>query len=442
MAPVLRMRMHQPTNIVLLWVFIFVVVFFVFGPNSHMYSLTEGDVTPEEFIEEVAIEDLIKEIHTLRIEVVDLRRRARTLEDELAIIKKDITLTGLEIEKSQLLLGDQSLIIEQKRKEIARIDFEISNREVSLIEGLRIFWQDYDDGVIEILLKNNSLSDFFDGLNSLRILEDDLRDLLENIEKERVVKEKEQKALEGEHAKQAELSALLLLQTGVLFARERIFEGELIDTLKQDYEISGNLTELRHDLYLAREDRGEFRNLGITLPFEEVVTRAEQASQHTGVRTSLLLALLKVESNFGSFVGGGNWKADMHPRDWEAFEIITRELGFDPDTTPVSAQPAYGWGGAMGPAQFLPQTWLGYRERVSELTGHKPSSPWNLEDALTAAALKLSASGASTQKYEDEWRSAMIYFAGENWDDPSFSFYGDIVIEFAELFEEELEGEN
>ena len=92
----------------------------------------------------------------------------------------------------------------------------------------------------------------------------------------------------------------------------------------------------------------------------------------------------------------------------------------------------------MGPAQFLPSTWLSWESRISELTGHNPPSPWNVEDSLAAAALKLAAAGADQQTFENEWKAAMIYFAGSNWDNPAFAFYGDSVMALSHQFEEQI----
>ncbi|MER3581423.1 MAG: hypothetical protein C4347_01055, partial [Patescibacteria group bacterium] len=90
------------------------------------------------------------------------------------------------------------------------------------------------------------------------------------------------------------------------------------------------------------------------------------------------------------------------------------------------------------PAQFLPSTWKVYKERVSKITGNNSPSPWNIFDAFTAAALYLKDRGADSQKYQDEWRAAMMYFAGSNWNNPSLRFYGDDVMSIAQRFEEDI----
>jgi membrane-bound lytic murein transglycosylase B len=93
-----------------------------------------------------------------------------------------------------------------------------------------------------------------------------------------------------------------------------------------------------------------------------------------------------------------------------AFLQITSRLGLDPNSVKVSREPTYGCGGAMGPAQFIPSTWLAYEAEVARLTGHNPPSPWNTQDAFTAAAVKLARGGATTRAGEEG--AARAYVGG------------------------------
>jgi membrane-bound lytic murein transglycosylase B len=84
-----------------------------------------------------------------------------------------------------------------------------------------------------------------------------------------------------------------------------------------------------------------------------------------------------------------------------------------------------GWGGAMGPAQFIPSTWMGYRAKVTALTGHATANPWDIRDAFLASAIKLKGDGADGTD-DGDWKAAMRYFSGST--NTKYRFYGDNVI--------------
>ena len=84
---------------------------------------------------------------------------------------------------------------------------------------------------------------------------------------------------------------------------------------------------------------------------------------------SFSLGLLKNESALGHYIGTGLYHTDMHPtRDQIAFSYIADLLGYDIATLPISADPGFGWGGAMGSAQFIPSTWVCYGGLVNVRT--------------------------------------------------------------------------
>ena len=157
----------------------------------------------------------------------------------------------------------------------------------------------------------------------------------------------------------------------------------------------------------------------------------------TGVRPAFILGVIAEESNLGENVGTGNWKTDMHPtRDQPIFEDITNRLGLDPDLMPVSKKPWYGWGGAMGPAQFIPSTWILYEDRIGRVSVQVPPSPWDPRTAFIASGLLLSDNGADRGGYYNERLAALRYFAGwRNAEKSSYAFYGDEVMELAEKYQ-------
>lgn len=435
----------QATWVFAVWLFIFLPL--VFGPwggdeTWGLASEPKGEDTQSPQVSDELYEEarhLGEEIRELRSKTHQLKNNEESLARELRILGGEIEIARLGLAETELQYEAQKERVHEKEQELAVIAFELRNKQTVLGELVRSLWRDYDEGALEIILAKDTFSDLFNELYHLGILQRDAQNLLGEVLEVKQIKSGELQNLERERAGVLRQKELSLLANFVLEEKIKVREKLLIETRGSEVRYQKLLHESHARLREIHKDLYEFSTLGFSIPLEELVREVERASEHTGVRPNLLLAILKVESNFGRNVGRGNWKADMHPRDWEAFSEITLSLGLDPEITPVSARPEYGWGGAMGPLQFLPSTWLGYREEVMEITGHNPPSPWNLEDALTAAGLKLAHAGAATRIYEDEWRSAMVYFAGDNWNNPSFSFYGDTVMDFASVFEGEFE---
>jgi len=274
----------------------------------------------------------------------------------------------------------------------------------------------YSDGssLLGFLLKNDKFSDFFNDFNSLNNVQSKIQETLETIKelKEKLIKEKED--LEDDKAEQEQLKRIQNKQKAVLQGAKKDKQKLLEETKGQEKIYQQLIAKTRADIEVIKNQPYNLA-MGFKMTFEEALSRALPASQRTSVRSAFLMAILKIESDWGGNVGKGTWQTDMHPRDFNAFKKITGALGLNPDSTPVSKKPYYGWGGAMGPAQFLPTTWLLYEAAIANLTGHRPPSPWNIEDAFTASGIMLAESGADKQTYAAESKAAKIYIAGGRW---------------------------
>jgi hypothetical protein len=197
----------------------------------------------------------------------------------------------------------------------------------------------------------------------------------------------------------------------------------------------------------------------IEIPFGEAYQYALEAERRTGIRPAFLLAVFAQESSldkdatFGKHVGscylsdsatGAGIRITtkvaianvMKPdRDVKPFLNITSALGLDPYATLVSCPLASGgYGGAMGPAQFIPSTWISsVADRVGKLLGiGGMPNPWNPEHAFMASAMYLTDLGADKRTYTAERTAALRYYAGGNWNLSKNAFYGNSVMVKAE----------
>ena len=182
---------------------------------------------------------------------------------------------------------------------------------------------------------------------------------------------------------------------------------------------------------------------------------ADAASKATGVRTAFILGILKQETDLGKNVGTCNREGDPEEKSWRnimpgpnsgssrddqtIFLQITSDLGIDPDTTPLSCPWGNGWGGAMGPSQFIPTTWAAYAPRIADAVGVGTANPWNPAHAFMATAIYMSDLGAAAQTYTAERTAALRYYAGGNWNLPQNAFYGNSVMAHAEDFQTQLD---
>ena len=347
-------------------------------------------------------------------QIQEKSKEAQSLANQISIFELQIKQAQAEIDATNLTIAQLSSAIKQKENSIALKEKEIARQNEILAKYLRQAARSDSGSLLEFLLKNNKFSDFFSDLNYISNVQSQIQETLAAIKtlKEKLIQEKED--LESDKAEQEQLKRVQVRQRSELESSKKQRQKLLDQTKGQEKTYQQLLVKAREDLDKIRNQPYELA-MGFKMTFEGALKNALPASRLTGVRAAFIMAIVKIESDWGGNVGKGTWRVDMHPRDFGAFQAITSSLGLNPDSTPVSKRPAYGWGGAMGPAQFIPTTWLLYADKVASLTGHRPASPWNIEDAFTASGLMLAQSGADRQTYASEVKAAKMYIAGSRW---------------------------
>jgi membrane-bound lytic murein transglycosylase B len=257
--------------------------------------------------------------------------------------------------------------------------------------------------------------------------------LLQELKSTKASLDEHQGELETKQTELSRLKALQEIQQRQLAGAKQAKTAVLKDTKGQESKFQELVKKKTQDLKKLQEQIMYLEQSGITV--QDAVKYGQLAALGAGIRPAFLLALLEVESRLGLNVGSGNWQQDMvqcymrlagiaktqerkiyyqkrASSEEKAFLAITAELGIDPNSVKVSREPSYGCGGAMGPAQFIPTTWLGYAPSVKAQTGRSTANPWNTEDAFTAAAIKLARGGAAQKTRAGELAAAKAYISG------------------------------
>ncbi|OGZ32068.1 MAG: hypothetical protein A3H02_02760 [Candidatus Niyogibacteria bacterium RIFCSPLOWO2_12_FULL_41_13] len=366
--------------------------------------------------------------------------QATTMERDIAILNAKIDKLKLEIKARKIAIEELAQELAEKENSIAKLVKKSEAIKESLAELLRQVYEIEQNSLIELILNKEEFSDSFKEIDSLELAQSSLQDSLGALRISNKQLEEEKNSLEERQTEEVRLKITQELSTETIKEKEKEQKEILKITRGKEKEYQKFLKEqeksaatIRSRLFLLAGSPA--------IPFEKAIEYANLAFNTTGVRPAFLLAVITEESNLGRNIGTGDWKEEMKkcPKQQTAFQEITQKLGLDPNLMPVSKRAWYGnCGGAMGPAQFMPTTWLLYENRIKNLVGEKPS-PWNPKHAFLAAALYLKDVGAANGGTNSERTAALKYLAGSNWNKKAYSFYGNEVLEIASKYQKEID---
>jgi len=385
--------------------------------------------------------DVEKQITTQQKILEERQKESESLSRDVAILDAKIKEAKLSIRARTISIENLSDDIGQKKQVIGDLSKRLDREKESLAQVLRKTNELDDYSVVElVLIKKQSISSFFANVNALHSVKGSLQTSLGVVSDTRDQTEMEKQNLEDKRQEQRELLELQKLEQARIMTQEK--EKQTILKVSKGLEKQYQQVLAQQKLTSAQIKNELFQLQGsAAISFERAYTLAKKVEERLNIRSAFLLGIIATESNLGKNVGTGNWNVDMHPtRDKPIFANITRELGLDPDVMPVSKKAWYGFGGAMGPAQFIPSTWVLYKNRISAITGNNPPNPWDTNDAFFASGLLLTDNGAKYNIRQTERLAALRYLAGwKNATRPAYAFYGNEVLEHADKFQKRID---
>jgi peptidoglycan hydrolase CwlO-like protein len=417
------------------------------------------------------------QLNELDVEIDQTTSTLTTLKGQGNSIQNQINTLTAQIKKSQLELQATQVQIQALQSNIVvhsntinTLSGQLTNEQESLAQIIRQTNEIDNYSLVEVALSSQDISSFFGDLDSFNAIQQELNSSYTQITTTRSSTEDEKNALEDQQTQAQQLASEESLEEQQIATQEAAQKKLLAQNKSQTaqeqtvYNIqSQTIAQIKAALFALAGGSGQ-----ISLP--TAIALAKVAGADTGVDPALILGILKQETDIGANVGTANYQDAMSPtRDVPEFLFLTNLLGIDPNAVKVSAAPSYGWGGAMGPAQFIPSTWACYagiintttgecgkgtdgtytgpwaydasKDRIAKLAGHpgSPSDPWNNTDAFVAVGLLMSDNGAVIGDTNSEREAALRYFAGwGNADNPAYAFYGDDVMAFTAQFESDI----
>lgn len=352
-----------------------------------------------------------------------------SLQKETNALNAKIQQAKLFIKQKNIAIGRLGQDIAIKTANISKLEARIDQGRESIAQLLRQTNEMDKYSLPEVVLGEKDISDFFSDLDSFQSVNRSLADLFVQIRETKNLTEKEKAALDVKKDKETDTRIAAEIQKAQVEKDEKEKQYLIKVNKTQEKSYEQVLTERKARAAQIKAALFKLAGGSAAIPFETALTYAQNASNKTGVSPAFVLAILTQESSLGANVGkcyltdektgagitvssGKQWKNLMKAsRDVQPFLDITSRLGFDPYKTVVSCPipSAGGFGGAMGPAQFIPSTWKIFEQRLKDTLG-RDASPWNPEDAFMASAMYLSDLGGANGNYSSEIRAACRYY--------------------------------
>lgn len=427
----------------------------VMSTNSFVYAETEAQrqARLERELAQVEAEIQVQQA------ILDSKSNERqSLERDVAVLDAQIKKAELAIRQRNLTIAKLSQNVAERESDIESLDAKLKREKASLAQLIRKTNEIDEMSFVEMVLGEEDISTFFSDLDSFEVVKVSLANSFDVIAATREQIGHQKEVLLDTQQEEQEMRRLQVLEKNSVEGRKSEKNSILEVTKGQEAiyqeivkEKQKTAAEIRTALFSLRDTAA--------IPFGDAYDFAKAASAKTGVRPALILAILKQETNLGENVGQclltnspnkgdgkgkntGRFFAGVMKgtRDVDPFIQITTELGLDPFSMVVSCPPSYGYGGAMGPAQFIPSTWMLYKDRLAKVTGTNPPNPWEPRTAIFATALLMADNGADGGTFATERLAALRYFAGwGNANKPAYAFYGDSVMDLADSMQRQID---
>jgi len=361
-----------------------------------------------------------------------------SLENEVAILNSQITEAQLEIKQRDLTIQSIKDGISQDNLGISALDSSVAASQVSLAQIIRDTQQLDDTTFIELAL-GGSLTDLFQDSDDFSAIKKGMSDLFAQIASQRSDLTSREAVLQNHNQEQSDLLGLQVAQQQSLKNTQKVKQNLIAQTKGHESAYKQVIANQQKSVAQIQAALFSLAGTGKSVSFGDIYSYAKEASIATGVEPAFILAILTEESNLGQNVGNCTYESAMSPkRDIPDYLQITEQLGISPDSEKVSCAQSYGaYGGAMGPAQFIPSTWALYQNRIAQASGQTPPNPWDPRTATFATALYMSDLGASNDA-TSERTAALKYLAGSHWRNAAYAFYGEAVMGYTQQYQSQI----
>jgi membrane-bound lytic murein transglycosylase B len=403
------------------------------------YSVALADSSDQQAALQAQLDQLNAEIAQNQGQLAVKQKERTSLERDVSVLDYKIKEALLEIKQRDLTIKKIKASSAQKQVGILSLDSQLSVGEQSVAQMLREI-NEIDNTSLPSRILGGSLLQYFRDIDDFARIQQDLNVAFTKMAAEKQDLAARKAALDEEQQEQRQLLSLQVAQNNSLKTTEQQ-KKDLVSAAKgQEAVYASTIATKQKTAAQIESALFALNNANHSTSFGDMYTYAKEAAITTGVDPAFILAILTEESDLGKNVGNCNYQNAMNPkRDIPVYLQIMQSLGLSPDSEKVSCAQSYGaYGGAMGPAQFIPATWSLYANRIASASGQNPANPWDPRTATFATALYMKDLGADARTASSERQAALRYLAGSHWQNPAYAFYWESVQGYMQQYQQDI----
>jgi peptidoglycan hydrolase CwlO-like protein len=316
--------------------------------------------------------------------IIQLSAQKTQIENKEGNIQWYLSNLNYDLRNINAEIVNANISISKIDSEIKRANKILAVKKAALSATIKEVYELNQTSYVEMLLSFGTLSKFSDKLIEIGAVQKEITGSLKDISQ---IKQK----LAQKKQEQYKYKQVQNLSRQSLAAKQNQQEYLLSQLKSAKTPIEQEMATLTSELRELKASMSRIQDylsmwlIGSKPTWAQIFSAVQNASSsYPQVRTSLLLGVLSSESGYGTGLGvAGKYKEYCQGNELDNLLKICGKYGYDPAKVPMSSACA------LGPAQFIPSTWLGYGDG---------GNPWNLNDALRGMAHYLTALGAATKE--------------------------------------------
>jgi peptidoglycan hydrolase CwlO-like protein len=444
--------------------FLFILVFSFGAPKSSLsfdcvVDLNNSSSADQKQFCQNELNQLLSQVAAFEKQLSEQIKQTGTIKGDVAYLTSQINGLKTKIKSRSLVIATLKVSINEKSSKIKTLSEKIESEKQSLAQLIRKTNEADNENFVHLIFSDGTLFDFYSDIESYSSIKEAIKKSVDSING--IKKETEAQKADLEKKQDAETDAKIELENAQKKVAQSEAEKKKLLSISQNKEAEYKKLAAEKKAKADRIRAALFPLAGTSqkIEFGTALKYSNEAKDLLGIDPAFLLAIFRQESNLGSNVGqcymtnpetGGGIGVNtgtaqirvMRPdRDVGPFLAITNRLGIDYKTTRVSCWirdyrngSPFGWGGAMGPAQFIPSTWKLFENRLRTLLGYE-ANPWAAHDAFMASAMYLTDLGAVGTSTAAQHRAACKYYGSGG----ATCAYSNSVMKFKKEFQADID---